>query len=212
MVFVSADRGLAGSFPTNIYRAVVELERKLGSQLEFITVGKKGRDMLQRRRKKIVADFSGLSTATSFHELKALSTILIEEFEKDHVGQVYLIYTEYESMSKFTPMIHRLLPFLEESSAEGGASYSTVRHRGSCIYEGDPDVIMHSLLTRFIRMELFHAITSSKVSEHTSRMLAMNKATENADEIIAQLNLEYNKIRQQLITNDLLDIIGGSTR
>jgi F-type H+-transporting ATPase subunit gamma len=209
IVFISADRGLAGSFPTNIFKTVIDLDRKLNVPVQYITIGKKGRDMLQRRRKKIIADFSELSTVSSFHDLKAMAAIVLEDFEKGLFGQAYIVYTEYESMSKFTPTVKQLLPFSD--SVNGEQEISTPFHRGGCIYEGDPDVIMHSLLTRFIRMELFHAITSSKASEHTSRMLAMNQATENSEEILASLNLEFNKIRQLRITNDILDIIGGSS-
>lgn len=209
IVFISADRGLAGSFPVNIFKAIVELEKSLNVPVQYMTVGKKGRDMLQRRRKKIIADFSDLSSVTSFHDLKAMATIVLEEFEQEVVGQTFLVYTDYESMSKFIPNVKRLLPFSDAVSTPGETQ--GVFHRGGCIYEGDPDVIMHSLLTRFIRMELFHAITSSKASEHTSRMLAMNQATENSEEILTTLHLEYNKIRQQHITNDILDIIGGSS-
>lgn len=209
IVFISADRGLAGSFPTNIFKTVIELDRKLNVPVQYITIGKKGRDMLQRRRKKIIADFSELSTVSSFHDLKAMSAIILEDFEKGSIGQAFIVYTEYESMSKFTPTVKQLLPFSDSDNGE--EEPCTPFHRGGCIYEGDPDVIMHSLLTRFVRMELFHAITSSKASEHTSRMLAMNQATENSEEILASLNLEFNKIRQLRITNDILDIIGGSS-
>lgn len=209
VVFISADRGLAGSFPINIFKTVSELDKKLNVPVLYMTIGKKGRDMLQRRKKKIIADFSELSTVSSFHDLKAMASIVLEDFEKGLIGQVFIVYTEYESMSKFTPTIRKLLPFSDavDSEEETSAPY----HHGGAIYEGDPDVIMHSLLTRFVRMELFHAITSSKASEHTSRMLAMNQATDNSEEILASLNLEFNKVRQLRITNDILDIIGGSS-
>ncbi|HNY93657.1 MAG TPA: ATP synthase F1 subunit gamma [Flexilinea sp.] len=210
IVFISADRGLAGSYPVNIFREVNHLERKIQTKTKYITIGKKGRDMLQRRRKNIIADFSELSTATSFHDLKTVSEIVIDEFNQERVGQVYLVYTEYESISRFTPTTKRLLPFVDPFLGQLDEKEEKHIRKGGCIFEGDPQVILKSLITRFIRMELFHAVTSSKASEHTMRMLAMNQATENSEELLQSLQLKYNKIRQENITKDILDIMGGS--
>lgn len=205
-VFVSADRGLAGSFPMNILKEALQLERKVNRPIQYITVGKKGRDMLQRRNRKIIADFSDISSVTSFHDIKALSTIVTDDFDQGHAGQVYLIFTEYESISHFKPTSRRLLPFADDSLP---IDVNTVR-KGSCLYEGDPNLIINSLLRRYVRMELFHAITSSKASEYTSRMLAMNDATEKSEELLQSLHLEFNRVRQSGITNDILDIMGGA--
>lgn len=210
IVFISADRGLAGSYPVNIFREVNNLERKIQTKTKYITIGKKGRDMLQRRRKNIIADFSELSTATSFHDLKTVSEIVIDEFYQEKVGQVYLVYTEYESISRFIPTTKRLLPFVDPFLGQMDEKEAKHIRKGGCIFEGDPQVILKSLITRFIRMELFHAVTSSKASEHTMRMLAMNQATENSEELLQSLQLKYNKIRQENITKDILDIMGGS--
>ena len=210
IVFISADLGLAGSYPVNIFREVNHLERKIQTKTKYITIGKKGRDMLQRRRKNIFADFSELSTATSFHDLKTVSEIVIDEFNQERVGQVYLVYTEYESISRFTPTTKRLLPFVDPFLGQLDEKEEKHIRKGGCIFEGDPQVILKSLITRFIRMELFHAVTSSKASEHTMRMLAMNQATENSEELLQSLQLKYNKIRQENITKDILDIMGGS--
>lgn len=210
IVFISADRGLAGSYPVNIFREVNNLERKIQTKTKYITIGKKGRDMLQRRRKNIIADFSELSTATSFHDLKTVSEIVIDEFYQEKVGQVYLVYTEYESISRFIPTTKRLLPFVDPFLEQMDEKEAKHIRKGGCIFEGDPQVILKSLITRFIRMELFHAVTSSKASEHTMRMLAMNQATENSEELLQSLQLKYNKIRQENITKDILDIMGGS--
>ncbi len=208
VVFISADRGLAGSFPMNVYREAYRLEKRLKVPVEYITIGKKGADMLARRRKKIVADFSDLSATVDFHELRILSNIILEEYNRPGLISVYLVYTEFENIARCTPVTRLLVPFFEKY--QDFVKTSPYARGTGCIYEGDPDVIMNSMVKRVIRMMLFHALTSSKASEHAARMLAMNKASENSDEILGQLQLDFNKVRQQMITNDLLDIIGGS--
>ena len=208
--FISADRGLAGSFPINVIRETIKLEKEATAPVRYITIGKKGRDMLKRRNKTIVADFSGFSTATSFHDIRSLSNMIMDDFTDEKTGQVFMIFTEYESISHFRPITRQLLPFIDRYQSSMTEKLMAGVHKGRCIYEGDPDVIMRSLMTRYLRMELFHGIASSKASEHTSRMLAMNQASENSEELLASLHIEYNKVRQESITNDILDIMGGS--
>lgn len=210
IVFISADRGLAGGFPMNVYREAYDLEKRLKVPVKYITVGKKGAEMLARRRKKIIADFSDLSSSTSFHELRALANIVVDEFNSQNFDWVYLVYTEFTNIAHCTPVTKLLVPLFQ-----GYRDFLETREKKyarstGCIYEGDPQVIMNSMITRIIRMVLFHAVISSKASEHAARMLAMNKASENSEEILAQLQLDYNKVRQQTITNDILDIISGS--
>lgn len=209
IVLISSDRGLAGSYTSNVFRELNKLEQTIHVPKKYISVGKKGREMLLRRKKKIVADFSEVSTATNFHQLKTLSEIILGDFEEKQYGQVHLVYTEYWNMVRLVPTARRLLP-IDINSIKALPDLNPPSYRGGCLYEGDPITIINSLLSRYIRMLLFHAVTASKTSEHTARMLAMNTATENTQNIIADLQLEYNKIRQQTITNSILDIMGGT--
>lgn len=210
IVFISADRGLAGSFPMNVYREAYQLEKRLNAPVKYITIGKKGADMLARRRKKIIADFSDLSDSHNFHELRALAEIILHEFNSRNFNWVYLVYTEFTNIAHYAPVTKLLVPLFESYQDFLKTSQQQYVRGTGCVYEGDPEVIMNSMVNRVIRMVLFHAVVSSKASEHAARMFAMNKATENADEILAQLQLDFNKVRQQTITNDIMDIVGGS--
>lgn len=210
IVFISADRGLAGSFPMNVFREAYNLEKRLNVPVKYITVGKKGREMLMRCKKNIIADFSDLSSATSFHDLKALSRIIVDEFNNENFEWVYLVYTEYTNIAHFGPKTKLLVPLFQSYREFMETTQQQYKRKTGCIFEGDPQLIMNSMVSRIIRMVLFHAVISSKASEHTARMLAMNKATENSEEILADLLLQYNKMRQQTITNDILDIVSGS--
>lgn len=210
VVFISAERGLAGSFPMNVYREAYNLEKRLNVPVKYITVGKKGAEMLARRKKKIIADFSDLSSSTSFHDLRALANIVVDEFNSQNFDWVYVVYTEFTNIAHFSPVTKLLVPLFQGYRDFLETNRQKYARRTGCIYEGDPQVIMNSIVTRIIRMVLFHAVISSKTSEHAARMLAMNKASENSEDLLAQLQLDYNKVRQQTITNDILDIVGGS--
>lgn len=211
IVFVSADRGLAGGYPGNVFQELQRLEERIPQAKKYISVGKKGREMLLKRKRELIADFSDISGVQRFREVGTLSEMISRRFQAREYGQVYLVYTAYESIGQLTPRSIRLLPLTDMlKEREDRTEKIESKLRGGCVFDGDPQEFVFSLMRRCIRMTIFNAFVSSKASEHTARMLAMNQATENTKKLTDELILTMNNARQQAITNSILDIVTGS--
>lgn len=211
VILVSGDRGLAGAYNMNIVRTTLQQFNDFPFPVEYITVGRKGRDMLMRRRKKVIAEFSNLPAMPSFTDVSPIGRMAIEEFTSGRADQVFLAYTNYKSMVVQEPVIRKLLP-LEISHAEGKLTTHNVTHTTHSVftYEPDQNEILNQIILRFTGVQVYQDILESLASEHAARMVAMRHATDNALDLISGLQLEYNKARQQAITNDMLDIAGGA--
>lgn len=211
VVVISGDRGLAGAYNTNLIRYV---NREFGSwptPVNYIAVGKKGRDLLLRRRKTVLAEFSNLPAAPSFSDVSAIGRLAVEEYLNGDADEVYLVYTDYINMVKQEPTVRKLLP-LEVDTGEGRVETfnSTKRTSAAYIYEPAESEILDEIIPRFTALQVYQAVLESLASEHAARMVAMRNATENAKELVDGLQLQYNKVRQQSITSDMLDIAGGA--
>jgi F-type H+-transporting ATPase subunit gamma len=210
VVVISGDRGLAGAYNTNVIRFVIQHFNKFELPLRFIAVGRKGRDMLLRRRKQVIAEFADLPAAPSFADVSAIGRLAVDEFLKGDADEVYLVYTNFVNMGRQTPAIKKLLP-LEVGDETGLVQdYAHQRLSAAYIYEPTEEELLDAIIPRFTALQVYQAILESLASEHAARMVAMSNATENAIELVSHLELEYNKARQQTITSDLLDIAGGA--
>jgi F-type H+-transporting ATPase subunit gamma len=212
VVLLTGDRGLAGAFNTNIVRYAAHKFDQYPVPVDYVAVGRKGRDLLYRRRKSVVAEFSNLPPAPTFGDVSAIGRIAVEEFLSGKVDEVYLVYTDYISMARQVPDIKKLLP-LEVISGEGRVQDFQTAHRGlaaTYLYEPDEMAILDEIIPRFTALQVYQAILESLASEHAARMLAMKNATDSATDLADALQLEYNKVRQQGITNEILDIVGGA--
>lgn len=213
VVMISSDRGLAGSYNVNILRHTLNEFEGFEHPVSYIAVGRKGRDMMVRRRKDVIAEFSNLPAAPSFVDVSAIGRLAVDDYLSGKYDQVYLAYTRFKSMVKQEPTVSKLLP-LEihyEKSGEKDGSVSTTHKTNSVFtYEPDQEQILSEIVPRFTALQIYQAILSAMASEHAARMMAMHNATDNARELIEVLQLEYNKARQQSITNDILDITGGA--
>jgi F-type H+-transporting ATPase subunit gamma len=210
VVMVSSDRGLAGPYNVNILRKTLEHFHSYGVPVSYVTVGRKGREMLIRRGRDILADFSDLPSPASFLDVSAIGRLLIEEYLEDGFDQIFIAYTDFINMVHHEPVVRKLLP-LEIVYAEEEEHEFLKTHASESVFAYEPDQteILEEIIPRFIAMQVYQGILSSQASEHAARMVAMRNATDNANELIGALQLEYNKIRQQGITNDMLDIAGG---
>jgi F-type H+-transporting ATPase subunit gamma len=212
VVVITGDRGLAGAYNSNVIRFVAQRFDSNPVPVKYIAVGRKGRDLLMRRGKKVVADFSNLPAAPSFMDVSAVGRMAVEEFNSGAVDEVYLVYTDFISMSRQTTTVKKLLPL----ELEGEGLVEDFEHNKSAgpaaAYEYEPDmrVILDEIIPRFTALQVYQAVLESQASEHAARMIAMRNATDNAKELIGALQLAYNKVRQQGITNDILDIVGGA--
>ncbi len=210
VVVISGDRGLAGAYNSNIIRFVTQHFGRSAVPVRYIAVGRKGRDMLVRRRKQIIAEFSELPPAPSFADVSAIGRLAVAEFLKGDVDEVQLVYTHFINMVRQEAVIKKLLPLEVGDDAGRVQDFAHQHLTATYIYEPAEEELLDQIIPRFTALQVYQAILESLASEHAARMVAMSNATENAVELAGHLQLEYNKIRQQTITSDLLDIVGGA--
>jgi F-type H+-transporting ATPase subunit gamma len=213
VIMISGDRGLAGAYNVNVLRMTLNHEAKSKVPVSYVAVGRKGRDLLIRRHKDVIAEFSQLPNSPSFADVSAIGRLVVDDFEKGVYDRVYIVYTEFVNMAVQRPVIRKLLPLdvkYEESEEE--EKYNVTHHKTNSVfvYEPDQEELLSQIVPRFTAMQIYQAILSSQASEQAARMLAMHNATQSANELVGLLQLEYNKLRQQLITSEMLDITGGA--
>jgi F-type H+-transporting ATPase subunit gamma len=210
VVMVAGDRGLAGAYNSNIVRFTLQHFGSRDIPISYISVGRKGRDMLIRRRKNVIAEFSHLPAAPSFADVSAIGRLAVNEFLDGKADRVYLVYTDFINMVRQVPTIKQLLP-LEIGIGEGRvvAFEETRKATAAYIYEPGEEEILDEIVPRFTALQVYQATMESLASEHAARMVAMKNATDSATELASALQLEYNKARQQGITGEILDIVGG---
>jgi len=209
-IVITGDRGLAGAYNSNVIRFTASRFDRNTAPVKYVAVGRKGRDLLIRRRKNVIADFSNLPAAPSFADVSAIGRLVVDEYLKYEVDEVYLVYTDFISMSRQVAAVKKLLPL--ELDGEGRVVDFEHKSGPTAAYEYEPDmrVILDEIIPRFTALQVYQAILESQASEHAARMIAMRNATDNAKELVGALQLAYNKVRQQAITNDILDIVGGA--
>jgi len=210
VVVISGDRGLAGAYNANVIRYTTQRFDRVEVPVRYIAVGRKGRDMLLRRRKQVIAEFANLPAAPSFADVSAIGRVAVDEFLKGEVDEVHLVYTDFINMVRQEPVIKKLLPLEVGTEAGRVQEYAQQHLTAAYIYEPAEEQLLDEIIPRFTALQVYQAILESLASEHAARMVAMSNATENAIELVSHLQLQYNKARQQTITNDLLDIAGGA--
>ena len=211
VIVITADRGLAGAYNTNVIRYVLQRFDRYRIPVKYITVGRKGRDLLLRMKKPVLADFSNMPSAPKFNLVSAIGRLVVDEFIKEAADEVYLVYTDFVSMARQVTNVKKLLP-LEISREQLVTDFGEQQSGAVAAYEFEPDQkeILNEMVPRFTALQVYQAVLESQASEHAARMVAMRNATDNAKELVSALQLAYNKVRQQAITNDILDIVGGA--
>ena len=217
VVFITSDRGLCGAYNTNILRHTLNFAREQTAPVKFIAVGRKGRDMLLRRRRPLVAEFINLPGNPKFTDVSAIGGLAVEEFLTGRADEVYLAYTDYVNTLRQDPKVRKLLPLEpERRRLEDGLDEHLERRlvapsgpAAAYIYEPSQEGLLDVIVPRFTAIQIFQAILEAMASEHAARMVAMRNATDSAKELLGTLQLQYNKARQLSITSDLLDIVGG---
>lgn len=210
VVHISSDRGLAGAYNVNILRHTLDHFEDSPTPLSYVAVGNKGRDLLMRRQKRVVADFSDLPPAPTFADVSAIGRLVVDEYLSGKVDQVYIAYTEFVSMLKQIPTVRKLLPLEVIYASEKNSLNVTHETHSVFTYEPDENQILNQIVPRFTVLQVYRCILSAAASEHAARMIAMRNATDNAQDLIGMLQLEYNNARQQSITNEMLDITSGA--
>ncbi len=201
VVHITPDRGLCGGLNSNINRMTAAFLLEHRDAVSLVTVGRKGRDFMARHSASIIAEFTGLGDQPSQLDTLPISRIVNEAYISGTADRVYLAYTRFKNTVTQEPVRHQLLPVQPAQLPKS----QNVEY----LYEPDAGAVLDQMLLRFVEMEVYHAILESIASEQSARMLAMRNATDNGKEIIDDLTLVYNKARQEAITKELLDIVGG---
>jgi len=208
-IVVTADRGLCGGYNTNIVRAcnmaIAEDERK--TDVGIVAVGRKGRD-LYRKSGKIDAEFINLGDNVSYADAREIAQYVMNAYENQELDEVYLVYAKFINALRQVPTVIKVLP-LETPEAEEGEKDINERVI-DYIYEPSAEEILLTLLPKYVGSQIYHAMLEGKASEHGARMTAMGNATDNAKELIDNLTMVMNKVRQAAITDEILDIVGGA--
>lgn len=217
VILITSDRGLAGSYNTNIIRVANQFEERYhDTPIDYVTIGNKGRDTLIRAGKNVVAVFNNLPPEPTLSDISAISLAAMDEFLSGKVDEVFIAYTDFVNTLTQRPVILRLLPLVPyETSDQALAEYiKDVPHVSSGMsdyeFEPSPEAVLEEIVPRFTQLQLYQAVLESLASEHAARMVAMKNASENALELAGELILQYNKARQATITNEILDIAGGA--
>jgi len=212
VVLITSDRGLAGAYNTNVIRFALEQSRQVEVPTSYVTVGRKGRDILLRRREDIRAEFSALPAEPTYADASAIGRLVIDEFLEGRADQVLLVYTRFVNLLRQVPTMKTLLPLEIEAAGQRVQEMEQQQPRptASYIYEPGQAELMDLIIARFTQLQLYQALLESQASEHAARMVAMQNATENALDLSGALKLQYNKARQLAITSDMLDIAGGA--
>jgi len=202
VVHITPDRGLCGGLNTNVNHKAASFILEQSVPVTIVAVGRKGRDFMVRSGQEVRAEFTHLGDKPSMVDVLPIARIVIDDYINGIVDEVYLCYTQFVTTMTQRPALWRLLP-IESAAIEPGRNVEY-------IYEPSPEAVLAELLPRFVEMQLYHAILESIASEQSARMVAMRNATDNANELVEELTLTYNKARQEMITKELLDITGGA--
>ncbi len=211
IVLFTSDRGLCGAYNTNALRTAVAFARQQTVPVNFVAVGRKGRDLLVRRRFNVTAEFTAIPAYPTFADISAIGRLLLDDYREGRADRVYLCYTRFVNALRQEPVIQQLLPLDPTAASTEAAAGGVESHATLAAYSYEParEELLNVIVPRFAQLQVYQALLESLASEHSARMAAMRSATDNAKDLLGQLQLSYNKARQLAITSDILDIVGG---
>ncbi len=209
IVAVSSDRGLCGSFNTNVIKGVLRLinekyeQQNRQGNVTVLSIGKKAEDYFGKRKFPIVKNFTGIIASISFDRVADASEYIMDAFKKGTYDKVEIVYNEFKNVATQVLRTEQYLPVVmpEREDKTSEVDY---------IYQPDREEIVTGLIPKSLKVQLFKAVLDSNAAENGARMTAMDKATENAGELLKELRLTYNRTRQAAITKEILEIVGGA--
>ena len=211
IVVMTSDRGLCGSFNSNTLRKLEEMKKnfeKENKEVSVVTIGKKAKDYCKSRNITEDSEYTHLIPETMFEKAKVISEDIVDFYLNDHYDEVYIIYSKFVSVISYNLVEEKLLPFSKPESIKEKVVDSKKGKR--YIFEPDENNVLIEFLPKMLNNRLYQAFLETSASEHSARMSAMKNASDNATEMIDKLTLEYNRVRQGLITQELTEIISGS--
>ncbi len=223
LILISGDRGLAGAYNGSVLRAArVFMERQHGPERRLITVGRKGRDAMLRAGQVIEAEFGDLPDRPGEMDVAPIARRATDGFLSGASDAVFIAYTDFLNVLRQEPQVRRLLPLhpleLDAEPVRGERTPVMARYlratppplAGGYSYEPAMEDLLEQVVRRFVELQIYQAVVESLASEHAARMVAMRQATDNANDLLKDLRMSYNKLRQQSITEEMLDIAGGA--
>ena len=203
LVLVSPNRGLAGPLPGNVNRRAAQyILHEAEAPVGIVAVGKKGRDFMARRGQQLLADFTGISDRPAMADILPVAQTVISGYTSGQFDRVTLIYTQFVSIVSQQPVVKQLLP-VEPPKGERTKP-------ADFIYEPSPTAVLNALLPRYVETLIYQALLESMASFYAAQMVAMRNATDNAHDVIDDLTLTYNKVRQAVITREVAEIASGA--
>jgi F-type H+-transporting ATPase subunit gamma len=227
LLVVTADKGLAGSFNSNVIKAAASfIVARRGQQVSLGLVGRKGRDFFRRRGFPVRLERVNFFTRLGFNDATAIAQPVIDDFVAGGLDAVYIVYNEFKSMMAQRVVVERLLPIARLGHDLGALAPATATagfnldrdgdgridadSQIDYIYEPTPQALFEHLLPQYVQHEVFHALLESAAAEHAARMTAMDAATKNAVEMLDSLTLYMNKVRQAAITREIIEVVSGA--
>jgi len=202
VVVISADRGLAGAFNSNVNRGAQKfMQDQPGITFEVESIGKKGRDYFRRRGFTISGDHQNFSRKPVYADVAAVANLVSERYASGEIDAVYVAYNEFKSVMTQKLQVEQILPVPLTESAD------TTEY----IYEQPAEVLLASLLPRYVEVELWRSVLESTASEHAARMTAMDAASRNASDVIERVTLQMNRVRQASITREIIEVVSGAS-
>lgn len=209
LLHFSGDRGLCGSFNTNLNirgEKWVREQQGKGMKLDLTTVGKKGRDFFRKRKYTLLESHVNVYGTVDISFINNMARSLIDRYMGDEVDEVYMMYSHFVSMARQVPTLVKLIPIEPPAGHEGDVDEGGSEY----LCEPDPASLLIELLPKHIGVQIMNAFLQNETSEHAARMAAMDNASKNCNDLIQNLTLVYNKARQAAITAELMDIVGGA--
>jgi F-type H+-transporting ATPase subunit gamma len=206
LIVVSGDRGLAGSFNSNIIKAAGHFisERGKNGRISLSLIGRKGRDFFRRRGFDVRYDIAGILAKATFNDAMEAANSAIDEFTSGRVTSVHLVYNEFKSVMTQRVVVTQLLPIPRIEGDTSGAPATEY------LYEPDPQSIFSELLPRYVQVQIFRALLESNAAFFAAQMTAMDAATRNSSDMIENLTLYMNKVRQAAITREIIEVVSGA--
>jgi F-type H+-transporting ATPase subunit gamma len=202
LVVISADRGLAGAFNSNVNRGAQKfMQDQEGVTFEVESIGKKGRDYFRRRGFTISGDHQNFSRKPVYADVASVAAKVSERYASGEIDAVYVAYNEFKSVMTQRLKVEQVLPVPLTETAD------TTEY----IYEQPAEVLLASLLPRYVEVELWRSVLESTASEHAARMTAMDAASRNASEVIERVTLQMNRVRQASITREIIEVVSGAS-
>ncbi|MBU3020230.1 F0F1 ATP synthase subunit gamma [Aestuariibacter sp. A3R04] len=205
-IVISTDRGLCGGLNTNEFKLVtqdVKKWRDQGVEVDFAALGSKACGFFNRFGGTLLAAESGLGDKPSVADVVGVVRVMLKAYDEGKIDRVFLVFNDFVNTMTQKPVINQLLPLPKSEDEE-------YQHRWDYIYEPDPKEILESLMVRYIESQVYQGVVENAASEQAARMVAMKAATDNAGNLIDELQLVYNKARQAAITQEISEIVGGA--